>query len=99
MRRIHYKIHVLGPEPPQYREIFRRCSEEREIPFAEWAIPQIYDTFYRRLGIEPRACHPRDILDHFIDIRTFVEAENVLTPELLDRACRSYFLDETSEQS
>ena len=99
MRRIHYKIHVLGPELEQYKEIFRRCSDERGIPYAEWAMPQIYQTFYKRLGIEPRACHPRDILDHFIDIATFLEAENVLTPELLDRACRSYFLDETSEQS
>ena len=99
MRRIHYKIHVLGPELEQYKEIFRRCSDERGIPYAEWAMPQIYQTFYKRLGIEPRACHPRDILDHFIDIATFLEAEKVLTPELLDRACRSYFLDETSEQS
>jgi len=98
MRRIHYKIHVLGPELPQYKEIFRRCSEERGIPYAEWAMPQIYRDFYQKLGIEPRACHPRDILDHFIDIATFLETENVLTPELLDRACRSYFLDETSEQ-
>jgi predicted ATPase with chaperone activity len=99
MRRIHYKIHVLGPELEQYKEIFRRCSDERGIPYAEWAMPQIYQTFYKRLGIEPRACHPRDILDHFIDIATFLEADKVLTPELLDRACRSYFLDETSEQS
>jgi len=99
MRRIHYKIHVLGPELPQYKEIFRRCSDERGIPYAEWAMPQIYKNFYQRLGIEPRACHPRDILDHFIDIATFVQADRVLTPELLDRACRSYFLDETSEQA
>jgi|SRR5687767_3066095 len=98
MRRIHYKIHVLGPELPQYKEIFRRCSEERGIPFADWAMPQIYKNFYQRLSLEPRACHPRDILDHFIDIATFVQAEPVLTPELLDRACRSYFLDETSDQ-
>ena len=99
MRRIHYKIHVLGPEQQQYIEIFRRCSEERGIPFAEWAMPQIYRDFYERLAIEPRACHPRDILDHFMDIATFLEADAVLTPELLDRACRSYFLDDTSEQA
>ena len=82
MRRIHYKIHVLGPEQDNYTEIFRRCSDERGIPFAEWAIPQIYQDFYGRMGLEPRACHPRDILDHFIDISTFLQAEPVLTPEL-----------------
>ncbi|HEU4829253.1 MAG TPA: hypothetical protein VFT04_08650 [Gemmatimonadales bacterium] len=99
MRRIHYKIHVLGPEQDNYAEIFRRCSDERGIPFADWAIPQIYRDFYGRMGLEPRACHPRDILDHFMDIATFLQAEPVLTPELLDRACRSYFLDDTSEQA
>lgn len=99
MRRIHYKIHVLGPNRDQYAEIFRRCCEERELPQAEWAVPQIYKDWYGRAGIEPRACHPRDVLDHVLDIATFLQAERKLTPELVDRACRAYFLDETAERS
>ena len=99
MRRIHYKIHVLGPSRDQYGEIFRRCLDERGIPHAEWAVPQIYRDWYQRAQIEPRACHPRDVLDHVLDIATFLQVDKTLTPELLDRACRAYFLDETSDQT
>jgi predicted ATPase with chaperone activity len=96
MRRIHYKINVLGPTPELYVEIFRRCAAERRIAFGAWAVLQVYEEFYQRLGIEPRACHPRDILDHFLDFARFLDAPTTLTPELLDRACRSYFLDDTA---
>ena len=98
MRRIHYKMHVLGPNVERYTEIWRRCSAERGIPMVDWAVPAVYKDVYRRLGVEPRACHPRDILDHVMDIATFMQTPFDLTPELLDRACRAYFLDETSEQ-
>jgi predicted ATPase with chaperone activity len=97
MRRIHYKMHVLGPDIERFTEIWRRCSAERGIPMEEWAVPTVYKDVYRRLGVEPRACHPRDILDHFLDIAAFVQAPLRLTPELLDRACRAYFLDDTEQ--
>jgi hypothetical protein len=34
-----------------------------------------------------------------LDIATFLQAERKLTPELVDRACRAYFLDETADHS
>ncbi len=98
LRRIHYKIHVLDPDLEEFREIFRRCCTERDIAYDEAAIQHIYRNFYQRLGISPRKCHPRDILDHLLDIARFLEVEHRLTPELLDRACQSYFLDEARPQ-
>ena len=97
MRRIHYKLHVHGPTPEEYTEIFRRCCAERNIPFTDWAVPHLYREYYQRRGITPRNCHPRDVLDHFIDMTRYLEASNELTPALLDRACLSYFLDEPPE--
>ena len=94
LRRIHYKIHVLGPDPDEYREIFRRCCRERDITYDEAAIQYVYERYYGRLGLQPRACHPRDLLDHLLDISRFLELEPRLTEDLLDRACQSYFLDE-----
>jgi len=94
LRRIHYKIHVLGPDPAEYREIFRRCCEERVIPYQDTAVRYIYERYYEKLGMEPRGCHPRDILDHLLDISRFLGDEPRLSAELLDRACRSYFLDD-----
>ena len=93
MRRIHYKIHVLGPEREQYEEIFRRCCAERGIDYVPAAVGQIYREFYGRLGLEPRACHPRDVLDHLLDFARFQDVPSVLTPDLLDRACNTYFVD------
>ena len=94
MRRIHYKIHVLDPDLEEFREIFRRCCAERSINYEEAAVQHVYRNYYERLGISPRKCHPRDILDHLLDIARFLEVDHRLTPELLDRACQSYFLDE-----
>ena len=99
LRRIHYKIHVLGPDPEEYREIFRRCCQERGITYQESAVEYIYSRYYERLGIQPRACHPRDLLDHLLDISRFLEVEHRLTTELLDRACQSYFLDEMTVET
>jgi predicted ATPase with chaperone activity len=94
LRRIHYKIHVLDPDLEEYRELFRRCCAERAIEYDESAIQYVYRQYYQRLGLSPRKCHPRDILDHLLDISRFLEVEADLTTDLLDRACQSYFLDE-----
>jgi predicted ATPase with chaperone activity len=98
LRRIHYKIQIEGPKPDQYAEIFTRCCEERGIDYDHAAVLHIYQEFYGRMGIHPRACHPRDILDHVVDIARFYEAKAVLTDDMVDRACRSYFLDDSRKE-
>ena len=52
----------------------------------------------RAPGIHPRACQPRDILDHLVDIARFYEGKAVLANEIVDRACRSYFLDDVRKE-
>jgi hypothetical protein len=99
LRRIHYKLHVFGPTQQEYVEIFRRCCAEREIPYEEWAVPHLYQEYYGRRKIIPRNCHPRDVLDHFVDLTRYLEVAARLTPDLLDRACNSYFLDAPQEVS
>jgi predicted ATPase with chaperone activity len=94
LRRIHYKIQVTDPTSAQYREIFRRCCAARGIDYRDAAVDRIYETVYAAdRGIEPRACHPRDVVEHVVDFARFLEAPPVLSDELLDAACRSYFLD------
>ena len=92
-RRIHYKIHVNSPTPEQYEEIFRRCCDERGIHFDPGAVDYIYQKFYDGAGISARGCHPRDLLDHLHDTARFLDTPPVLRPDLIDRACRSYFID------
>jgi predicted ATPase with chaperone activity len=98
MRRIHYKIMVEGPNPEQYAEIFTRCCAERRIDFDQSAVDHIYRKWYGRHGIHPRACHPRDILDHLVDIARFYEGRPELNFDMVDRACRSYFLDDSRKE-
>jgi len=98
LRRIHYKIQIHGPDPDQYAEIFARCCDERKIQYDHDSVLYIYQEYYGRQGIHPRACHPRDILDHLVDIARFYEGKPVLTNDIVDRACRSYFLDDVRKE-
>ena len=93
LRRIHYKVRAYSPTRDEYEEIFRRCAAAREIPFRPEAVAQVYRDFYDGRGIAPRGCHPRDLTDHVCDIARFLNVEPELSADLLDRACRSYFLE------
>ena len=93
LRRIHYKVHTDSPSRLQYEEIFRRCAKLRGIPYRDEAVALVYRDFYDARGIAPRSCHPRDLIDHVCDFARFRGVEPRLSPELIDRACRSYFLD------
>ena len=92
LRRIHYKIPVGDPTRDQYEEIFRgRCTTEG-LTYDADAVAYIFSEFYEKRGIAPRGCHPRDLIGHVTDIAKYREMTPQLSPELLDRACRSYFL-------
>ncbi|MGH7536706.1 MAG: ATP-binding protein [Gemmatimonadales bacterium] len=93
LRRIHYKIKVESPPEEQYERILRRCCEAKALPFNRAAMDQIYRDFYARFSIAPRGCHPRDLVEHLCDIAKYLEVPIGLTPDLVDRSCRSYFLD------
>jgi hypothetical protein len=40
-----------------------------------------------------RACHPRDLLDEIVDISRYKGTKPTLTQELIDMACRAYFVE------
>lgn len=93
LRRIHYKINVDSPDRAQYTEIFRRVCGKMGVPFTEEGVEHLYRTQYDIGRVPPRACHPRDLLEHVRDIARYRETEPELSAELLDEACRSYFIE------
>jgi len=95
LRRIHYKIMIEGPDPEQFADIFERNCKERAIKYDEAIVRYIYEAWYGRHSIIPRGCHPRDILDHVVDIARFHQVHPEATVDMVDRACRSYFLDDS----
>jgi hypothetical protein len=46
-----------------------------------------------------RACHPRDLIEHVVDMCRYQSREPVITRELLDAACGAYFLEEQDSQA
>jgi len=95
LRRIHYKIAVVDPTREQYEQIFERMCAARGLSYDPAAIEHIFTEFYQH-GIAPRGCHPRDIIAHVEDIAKYREIRPQLTTDLVDRACRSYFLESGS---
>ena len=89
-----------GPSRAQYEEIFRRCCEERGLAYAATAAAQIYRDFYERLGHRPArlpsARHSGASARH----RQLPETRPASSrPELIDAACRSYFLELTPREA
>ncbi|MGH7541305.1 MAG: ATP-binding protein [Gemmatimonadota bacterium] len=93
LRRIQYKVLVDNPTREEYEEIFRRCCESTNLEFSDKGIDLIFQEFYDKRGLPPRACHPRDIVNHLLDIARYLGREPQLSGQMLGLACRSYFLD------
>ena len=93
LRRIRYKILVDNPSKEQYAEIFEQACEQRGLPYTPHAVDFVYEEYYSRPHIAPRACHPRDITNHLIDIARYKRRDAELSPQLLRMACDAYFLD------
>ena len=45
-------------------------------------------------NIQPRGCHPRDLIDQALAYAAYSGQPRALTTELLEAACASYFVDE-----
>jgi predicted ATPase with chaperone activity len=93
MRRIQNKVHVGNPSPEAYREIFRRQCRALGVPFDQEALIYLLREYYIKPKRELRACHPRDLLRTLVGIARYHSTPPQLTTDLVDRACRVYFVD------
>ncbi len=92
LRRIRHKIYVGDPSYDGFREIFRRECKARRIVFDEEGVAYLLREYYIKPGKPLRACHPRDIADEILDIARFKNVTPRLSKELIDRACKAYFV-------
>jgi len=93
LRRIRHKIDVQDPTFDEYREIFKRVAQSKNIAYDEEIMTYLLQDYYVNSNRKLRACHPRDILDHLTDIARFQGISPQLTKELIDQACEGYFVD------
>jgi len=92
LRRVRYKIHVPDPTPLEFRQIFERSCKEFEIVFNEAGYNYVLDRYYKPFKRPFRGCQPRDILNQLDEVAYFLGRPPRLEPELIDLACRSYFV-------
>lgn len=93
LRRIQYKILVDNPSREEYEQIFESCCEAAGLAYSPVGIDLIFREFYEKRGLAPRACHPRDIVNHLLDLARYLGVEPEVSGRMLGLACRSYFLD------
>lgn len=93
LRRIRYKIKIGHPTEEEYETIFKRVCENNGILFDAEAFRFLMVECYKKNGIKPNACHPRDIIDHIIDIARYYRCPPELTKETLSAAWLNYFVE------
>jgi predicted ATPase with chaperone activity len=92
LRRIRHKIEVANPTWDEFREIFLRIATKRSIPFEDEGFKYLVLEHYVKVKREPKAVHPRDLLDQIIDLAKYLEIEPRLSKELIDAAVEAYFV-------
>lgn len=92
LRRIRHKLYVGDPTPEQYREILERVCREKGVELRPDAFDHLME-LYRRDGRPLRAVHPRDLVDHVLDIASYYGIPPVFSPETIERAAAAYFTE------
>jgi predicted ATPase with chaperone activity len=94
LRRIQYKIFAESPTRDEFLQIFEACCRDKRIEYRRDVIEQLLTTYYRPRQIQLRGCHPRDLINQAISLAEYYGKSAELTPEVLEAACASYFVDE-----
>ena len=92
LRRIRYKVEIKNPTRDHFKEIFQRVCAAKGIEYDDGTVEYLLNDKYPELGVEPRAVHPRDLIEQIIDYCTYHETEPKITRESLDVACHNYFV-------
>jgi energy-coupling factor transporter ATP-binding protein EcfA2 len=93
LRRIRYKIKIDHPSLAEYEHIFKTICETNGLAFRREVFEHLIDHYYRRLDVDLNACHPRDIVDHIIDVARYRGQPPKLTREAIAAAWGSYFVE------
>jgi hypothetical protein len=98
LRRIPYKILAKNPTMEEYCRIFELNCQRRGMRFDPVMVEYLSRKYYEPRKIQMRACHPRDLISQVVDRCRYEDRDLVITRELLDAACHSYFVEEQASQ-
>jgi hypothetical protein len=97
LRRIPYKIAVGDPTLDQFTRIFEMNCERQQLRFHQVMVAYLHRRHYRPAGRPLRACHPRDLIDQITALCRYRGIKPVITRELIDAACTSYFVEQSPD--
>lgn len=91
LRRLPFKIELKDPDDAAFREVFRRVARSASIECNDEEIEYLIHTYYQKLKIPFRYCHPRDILFHVANLCDLHDLPRKVTRRNLDLAVQNYF--------
>jgi SpoVK/Ycf46/Vps4 family AAA+-type ATPase len=92
LRRIQYKIFAESPGVEDFIRIFQNYCALKQIPFERPVVEHLLQTYYKPNHIPLRGCQPRDLINQALSLADYLGRPRVLTDDLLDAACDSYFV-------
>lgn len=93
LRRIQMKVEVSGPDEKMFYQIFKIMCSAYQIPFDQNSFVHLIQNWYRKTGRTMQSVHPRDLLKAVASICRYEQIELQLSPQLIDEACMSYFVN------
>ncbi len=93
LRRIPYKIPIVDPTLDEFTRIFELNCRRRNLRYHQVLVAYLQRRHYGPANRPLRACHPRDLLDQVTALCRYRGIEPIITRELLDAACASYFVN------
>lgn len=94
LRRIQIKVELSSPDEKMFAQIFLLECKNHNIPFNKDAFLFLLSKWYKQSNRVMQAVHPRDLLRTIKAICDYEGIPPAMTPELLDQACKSYFVSQ-----
>ena len=66
---------------------------DKGVPFDREVFDHLRQNCYRKFGVTPNACHPRDLIDFIIDDSRYYRQHPRLTKEGITEAWNNYFVE------
>ena len=97
LRRIQYKIFAESPTVQDFKTIFAACCRDLGATAEPGLVETMLADYYRPRSIPLRGCHPRDLIKQALSLASYLGRPAHLTPDLLEAACNSYFVNDRAE--
>jgi predicted ATPase with chaperone activity len=93
-RRIRHKIRISDPDEVSFRAILKDVAEHHGLVYDEATADHLIHNHYEAHGRPFRGVQPRDLIAMIHDMAKYRNEQPAFTREWIDRACRSYFIDD-----